>query len=80
MRAAFITTSDNPYDPVDEFDEWYRFDEIHGYRTSSLLARLTATGDESTESSELEDIELAIDSILELDNSGFYVKLVKDVD
>ena len=80
MRAVFITTFDNPYDPVDEFGEWYRFDEIHGYRTSSLLARLTATGDESTESSELEDIELAIDSILELDDSGFYVKLVKDAD
>lgn len=78
--AVYITTFDNPYDPVDEFDQWFRFDSIHSYGTLNLFARLTATGDESSESSEDEDIELAIDSILELDGTGFYVKIVKEED
>ena len=78
MRAVYITTFDNPYDPADEFDEWFRFDEVHRYGTLNLLSRLTATGDESSEDSEDEDIELAIDSILEIDSSGFYVKIVKE--
>ena len=80
MRAVYITTFDNPYDPADEFDEWFRFDSVHSYGTLNLLARLTGTGDESSESSQDEDIELAIDSILELDSSGFYVKIVKEED
>lgn len=79
MRAVFITTFDNPYDPADEFESWYKFDLAHGYETSGLLARFTATGDESTEVSDDEDLELAIDAIIELNGSGFYKKLVKDI-
>lgn len=78
MRAVYLTTFDNPYDPADEFDDWYRFDYIHGYGTLEFFARLTNVGDESSESSQDEDIEAAIDTILELDSSGFYKKLVRE--
>ena len=76
--GVYITTFDNPYDPADEFDEWYRFDQVHSYGTLELLARLTNFGDEASESSQDEDIEAAIDTILELDSSGFYKKLVRE--
>lgn len=76
--GVYITTFDNPYDPADEFDDWYRFDCIHGYGTLEFFARLTNVGDESSESSQDEDIEAAIDTILELDSSGFYKKLVRE--
>ena len=75
--GVYITTFDNPYDPADEFDDWFRFDRAHGYGTLEFFARLTNFGDESSESSQDEDIEAAIDTILELDGSGFYKKLVR---
>lgn len=76
--GVYITTFDNPYDPADEFDDWLRFDRVHGYGTLEFFARLTNLGDESSESSQDEDIEAAIDTILELDGSGFYKKLVRE--
>lgn len=76
--GVYITTFDNPYDPADEFDDWFRFDSVHGYGTLEFFARLTNLGDESSESSQDEDIEAAIDTILELDGSGFYKKLVRE--
>lgn len=76
--GVYITTFDNPYDPADEFDNWLRFDRVHGYGTLEFFARLTNFGDESSESSQDEDIEAAIDTILELDGSGFYKKLVRE--
>lgn len=76
--GVYITTFDNPYDPADEFDNWLRFDRAHGYGTLEFFARLTNLGDESSESSQDEDIEAAIDTILELDGSGFYKKLVRE--
>ena len=38
--AVALTTIDNPYDPITDFDNWYLYDEQKGYHTSSYLARL----------------------------------------
>lgn len=35
----WVTTTDNPFDPFTEYDDWYRFDEQKGYHTSGYVAR-----------------------------------------
>ena len=75
--AVAITTVDNPYDPIDDFDNWYIFDESKGYCTSEYLARLIKDSDD-VDPAYLDYVkEQAIDEILAFDQSGFYRKIVK---
>lgn len=36
MRFA-LTTFDNPYDPFEQFTQWFMFDEEKGYHTTAFL-------------------------------------------
>lgn len=74
---CMLTTVDNPFDPFTNWDEWYAYDEAKGYCTSGLLARITKTSNELSEKEQNEDIEEAIDEILELFPDGMYKKLTK---
>ena len=35
-----LTTVDNPFDPFDQFSEWFVYDITHGYNTCNRLASL----------------------------------------
>lgn len=66
-KSVALTTSDNPYDPIDQYDDWYRFDSIeHDYGTDAYLDRITHTTTELGEELYLEDIEAAIDEAVKL--------------
>lgn len=55
-----LSTSDNPFNPFDDFDKWFSFDIAKGYNTCAYLARVC-------EESELSDREnsLAINEAIE---------------
>lgn len=36
---SYITTTDNPWNPQSNFDEWYKFDTDMGYFTPQRLAK-----------------------------------------
>ena len=72
-----LTTVDNPYDPFDNFKEWYMYDVQKGYNSSSYLARIAKTSDEMTDFENDEEIERAIDEIIEHDFMNIYVKVKK---
>lgn len=78
MRAVALTTEDNPYDPIDEFDQWYAFDEGKGYNTCSYLARIAKSSDELSEEEQLTAIEQAIDEIVDLNLLSNYKKIEKE--
>ena len=75
MREVMLTTTDNPFDP---FDEWNRFDEDAGYFTCSYLARIAKTSDELGENDESGYLEDAIDDICRLNITGKYKKVVRE--
>lgn len=74
-----LTTTDNPYDPLDAFDEWYTWDLTNGYHTCAYLARIARTSEELTEEENLEERERAIDEIVELNITGKYKKIKRNI-
>jgi hypothetical protein len=36
-----LTTIDNPYHPIKQFDEWYAFDTANGYNTLAYIDRVS---------------------------------------
>lgn len=69
-----LTTVDNPFNPVTQFDEWRVWDESAGYGTLAYLARVTVTSDELPHSLQSQAMEEAIDDIIS-ENNGLYTKV-----
>ena len=67
-----VTTVDNPWDPFTQFNEWYQFDTMYGYHTSSYLARLATTSSELSEADHLLAVNSACEEIVRENVSGMY--------
>ena len=79
-RIAMLSTVDNPYNPITQFDLWYGFDVTHGRNTSGYVARFALTSDALSEKENQEAIEEAIDEIVARNPLGIYKKVVAEVD
>lgn len=62
-----LSTTDNPFDPVKQFDDWYRYDMDKGYGTCAYLARIAKSSDELTDDENIDQIESAIREIVSFD-------------
>ena len=72
-----LTTIDNPFNPLDEFEKWFNFDTVvKGYNSCAYLARIAKTSDQLTDAENEDEIERAIDEIVRF-NPGMYKKIVK---
>ena len=83
-REFALTTSDNPWNPITHFDEWFAFDEFFGYHTCSYLARMAHTSPILSDDMNDDIIEDAMDDIVAFDLLGrlsdgkiHYMKVVK---
>lgn len=70
-----ITTFDNPFDPFNQFTSWFLFDVEKGYNTCGYLARIAILTHDMTQKEEDEEIERAIDEIIELNPLNMYKKV-----
>lgn len=77
-RMVALTTTDNPYDPFDQYDQWYNYDTSMGYCTDSYIARVMNTSSELPEAEQASDYENAINEILNYNLTGNYKKVVRD--
>lgn len=73
-----LTTTDNPYDPFTQFDQWYAYDTQMGYNTCAYLARLARTSNGISTDDNEKAVESAIDEIVELNLTGKYKKVYRD--
>ena len=70
-----LTTIDNPFNPFEQFTSWFMFDVEKGYNSCSLLARMANISEDFTQKEIDEEIERAIDRIIELDFLDIYKKI-----
>jgi len=77
MSDVMLTTEDNPFDPFEEFEEWYQFDITKGYNTCGYIARVAITSPNTSLPDQWLGIERAIDEIVEYNLTGNYVKVFK---
>lgn len=73
-----LTTVDNPYNPITDFDNWYEYDESHGYCTSGYLARIAMTSNGLSENDQDQAVSDAIDEIIFMNSDGFYKKIIEN--
>lgn len=75
MTETMLTTIDNPFNPFEQFVDWYMFDCQKGYNTYSRIARLMPD-DDSLSSIEKDRIEdNIIDRMIQHDPLGIYTKV-----
>lgn len=79
VRVCALSTSDNPFNPIDEFDKWLAYDEFMGYHSCQYLDRIAKTSDALSQEDNLAEIERAIDEIVKINLSGNYIKVVKEL-
>ena len=76
-NVCALTTIDNPFDPFDQFSQWFLFDTEKGYNSCSYLARIAQTSDEMSEQEYNHEVERAIDEIVTINPLGIYKKVTK---
>ena len=74
-RHYMLTTEDNPFSPVTQYNEWYAYDAQLGYHTPAYLARIVITSDELSEADQALAVEQAIDEIIAEHDGKFYQKV-----
>ena len=72
-----LTTTDNPYNPFTQWDEWFGFDTTMGYHTCALLDRVTRSSEELNDEDQDLAIQQAIEEIIELNASGVHRKAAR---
>ena len=75
---SMLTTTDNPYNPFENYPAWFAFDTARGYNTSTFLARLVVTSENLSYPDQRLAIEQAIDEIVAENITGLYKKVTKE--
>ena len=73
-----LTTIDNPFDPFEDFTQWFVFDVTHGYNTCGKIDRLMNYSDDMSEKEYDEEHERVVDEIITYDFLNIYKKVYRN--
>lgn len=71
-KVKMLTTTDNPYDPLTEFDKWNTFDMQKGYNTCSYIDRIAINSHNLVDEDYEKAYEMAIEEIAKFNILGLY--------
>lgn len=75
LNECMLSTKDNPYNPFENFDEWYRYDMDQGWNSSGRLARIAKLSDDMSDEEIEIETERAIDEIIKHDFLNIFIKV-----
>ena len=75
MSQVRITTIDNPFDPQEDFKQWFTYDVTNGYNTCAYLSRIAKPSDQLSDEENERENERAIDEIIKYDFQNIYIKV-----
>lgn len=75
LKEFMLTTTDNPFNPFIQFDEWNNFDMSKGYNTCAFLGRVVANSPDLSEADQSYNIDEAMSRIVDLDPFNLYRKI-----
>lgn len=75
MDLYMLTTTDNPFSPVDQYDEWLTWDMAH-YNSNALLARVVYSSPDLSEIEQALAVQDGIDEIVNENVSGVHTKIL----
>lgn len=78
LHDCMLSTIDNPYNPYENFDEWYRFDMDYGYDSCGRLTRIAQYSDDMSDEEIDAETERAIDEIIKHDFLNIFIKVRPD--
>jgi hypothetical protein len=76
MAKYMLTTVDNPYNPHEEFNDWYAYDTRTGYNSLEFLARIAKVSNDLSEKDYALAISNAVDEIVQENASGMHTKIL----
>ena len=77
-RLCMLSTVNNPYNPFTEFHKWYKFDQVYEEGCAQYLAKVCLADDEMLPADYDEEVERAIDEIIEMNPRKIYIKVVHE--
>ena len=78
-KDIWITYDKNPFNPFTQFDEWFAFDERHGYHTCGYIDRIAKSSSALSPEDQIYVTNAAIEEILKYNILGNYKKVSKNV-
>ena len=78
MIKVAVTTIDNCFDPIDDFDRWLAEDRHLQHKTTERLAILCTSSNELSPLDEMQAVEQAIDRMMELFPHEGYRKIKRE--
>lgn len=78
-KQFMLTTIDNPFNPFEQFKEWFLFDKEKGYDSAERVDRIAHYTDDMTEIEINQETERAIDEIIQYDFLNVYKKVSKEL-
>jgi len=77
-KELMLSTSDNPFNPFEQFKKWYAFDVSHGYNTLGYLAAVAETSDDQFDIDNRLEMNQAIYDAERLNLTGNRIIVEKD--
>ena len=76
-NTCMLSTIDNPYNPFEDFGQWFMYDVDNGYNSCERVDRYAQTSNSLTDEENMEELERAIDEIIKDDILDRYIKVIK---